>query len=268
MTAGRRLPLLALLLASVLCGCRHSNQSLENELRAKESLYRDAVAELKHVEAQNDALMRELGAIRHSTGPVLPPEIAGPTFGLKRISLGRGTGGYDNDGLPGDEALQVVVEPRDTEDHVVKVPGSLHITAIEVNPQGLKRPICWWSFTPEQLRPLWKQSLFSNGYIILVPWTAFPHSENVRVVAQFKLTDDRVFEADKDVKVRLLPFTPHAPSPVPTPTGGNPLIIPTRGTEAGPALRWSPSPLTGAVEIGRPEPLTGPPAPPSIFGDS
>ncbi len=274
MTAGRRTPLLCLLLPCVLvCGCRHNNQLLENELRAKEALYREALGDLKRIEAQNEALQRELGAVRTVPGAMLPPEIAAPIFGLKRIALGRGTGGYDSDNLPGDEALLVVVEPRDCDDHIVKVPGSLHLTAVEINGQGLKNPLCWWELTPEQLRPLWKQGLLSTGYSVILPWTVFPRCENVRVVAQFKLADGRVFEADKDVKVRLLPLAPAAPPaappapplpvlpmPAPVQPGPHSFILPSGGVQETP-LRWSPAPLTDAVDLGRPLPLAGPTAP-------
>src|SRR5260370_34266198 len=167
MPAGCRTLLLSLLLPCVLLGGCRRNDLVESELRKKDALYRESLLDLKRVEAQNDALLREIGAIRQAPPPgypPLPPEFASPTFGLKRITLGRGTGGYDNDNLPGDEALQVVVEPRDGDDHVVKVPASLHITAIEINTQGLKRPLCWWSLTPEQLRPNWKQGLLRTGY--------------------------------------------------------------------------------------------------------
>jgi hypothetical protein len=247
------LPFLSCLL---LCACRHNNnQLLENELRAKEALYRDTLQDLKRIEAQNEALQREVAA-RHA-GPPLPPEVAAPTFGLKRIALGRGTGGYDNDGLPGDEALQVIVEPRDGDDHVVKVPGTLHVSALEVTPQGLKQPLCWWTLTPEQLRPLWKQGLFSTGYAVILPWTAIPHSDTVRVVVQLKIADGRVFEADRDVKVRPLLHAPPAPTlPMPTPVQPGPtpsFVVPSSGV--GEPLRWTPAPLTNAVDLGRPLPI-------------
>ena len=100
MTAGRGTVLLALLVPCVvLCGCRR-NDLVESELRKKETVLRETQLELKRVEAQNDALQRELGAIRQDQAhgvPILPPEIASPLFGLKRVTLGRGTGGYDND---------------------------------------------------------------------------------------------------------------------------------------------------------------------------
>jgi len=261
MTAGRRTVLLALMLPGILlCGCRR-NDLVESELRKKDALYRESLLEMKRIEAQNDALMREIGAIRQSPPPgypPLPPPEAAPAFGLKRIALGRGTGGYDNDNLPGDEALQVVVEPRDGDDHTVKVPGSLHVTAVEIDAQGLKRPLCWWSFTPEQLRPTWKQGLLSTGYALVLPWTVFPQHDTVRVVAQFKLADGRCFEADKDVKVRLLPI---APRPHDGPAGPGPFVIPSAGVQdtSSTSLRWSPAP-PGSVRIGRPQPLSGPTA--------
>lgn len=269
MTAGRRTSFVCLLLScALLAGCRNPNQLLENELRTKEALYRESLHDLKRIEAQNEALMREIQALRHSPGPALPPEVAAPTFGLKRIALGRGTGGYDADGVPGDEALMVVIEPRDVDDHVVKVPGSLHVTAVEINSQGLKTPLCWWSLAPEQLRPLWKQGLLSTGYTVILPWTAYPRCETVRVVVQFKLLDGRVFEADKDVKVRVsassLPPAMPMPMPImPTPPqpGPTPFIMPSGGVQES-TLRWSPAPLIDAAELGRPLPVSPPPSRP------
>jgi len=256
MPAGRR-SLLFLLSCLALAGCRR-NDLVENELRHKEALLREAVADLKRTEAYNIALQREIQGLRSAENCPLPAEIAPSTFGLKRVVLARGTGGYDNDNLPGDEALQVVLEPRDIEDHVVKVPGSLQITAIEIDPHGLKQPLCWWAFAPEQLRPHWKQGLLSTGYSVVLPWTVFPNFETVRVVAQFKLIDGRCFETDKDVKVRLLPVgsrpTP-APAPAPTPAPApapevlpqpspNPFLIPSSsGYHPAPTseLRWLPA---------------------------
>jgi len=252
MTAGCRTALIALLLSSVfVAGCRR-NDLVENELRHKEALLRDAVQDLKRTEAYNEALQREVQALRQSGPLPLPPETASNAFGLKRIVLARGTGGHDSDNLPGDEALQVVVEPRDVEDHVVKVPGGLLVTAIEINPQGLKRALCWWALTPEQLRPHWKQGLLGAGYSVVLPWTVFPQHENVRVVAQFKLADGRIFEADKDLKVRLLPagsrpqeipvLPPPSPLPVPLPLNPSPFIVPSGGAQPAPAsgLQWMP----------------------------
>ena len=48
---------------------------------------------------------------------------------IKQIEFGRGTGGVDEDRNNNDELLQVVVEPKDTDGHTVKAPGTLHLQA-------------------------------------------------------------------------------------------------------------------------------------------
>src|SRR5437868_839597 len=122
MRVGYRLSWICFLLA--LAGCRNRDL-VENELRARDTQFREAVEELGRTEARNDALQREIEALRK--GAPVTPEQAAQTFGLKRIVLGRGTGGYDNDGLPGDEALQVLIAPHDQDEHTIKTPGTLHI---------------------------------------------------------------------------------------------------------------------------------------------
>src|SRR5437660_4351280 len=94
-------------------GC-HSNTSrdlLEAELRTREDDLREAKDELYRSQCENQALMREVAAVRQ--GGKLTPEQAARTYRLKQIALGRGTGGLDNDDCPGDEALQIIVEPKD-----------------------------------------------------------------------------------------------------------------------------------------------------------
>jgi hypothetical protein len=251
-----------LLLAPFLilsAGCRNKTDLVEAELRTRDAMYREAVEEQRRIEAHNFALQREIEAIRQ--GSKISPEHAAQTFSLKRIALGRATGGVDNDNVPGDEALQVVVEPRDGDDHTIKAPGMLQIGVLEISPQGVKTPLCSWDIPPEQLRQSWKQGLLSTGYSLTLPWRVLPATEQVRVVVRFILPDNRVFEADKDIKVRLVPGAaqrrlegmPDAPF-CPTPDMG-PLLVPTGRTSnssPNPATPWramAPAPLT----LGQPE---------------
>ena len=74
---------------------------VESELRTRESMYRDAVADQRRSEARIDALHREIEALRQ--GVRIPAEQAAQTFGLRRVTLGRSTGGVDHDNQPGDE---------------------------------------------------------------------------------------------------------------------------------------------------------------------
>src|SRR5207302_8908304 len=137
-----------------------------------------------------------------------------------------GTGGVDEDGCPGDEALEVVVEPRDADGHTIKAPGSVHVEALEISPEGLKVPLSSWDLTPEQVRHTWRSGLLSTGYFIVLPWKNWPSSEKLRVVAQFTLADGRLFEADKDITVRLSPLTRRKTAPLLNPVDGPPTIDP------------------------------------------
>src|SRR5205085_671081 len=143
------------------------NDLVENELRARDQQYREALGELHRVESHNDALRRENAALR--SGVVPPPEVAANVYGLKRIVLGRSTGGVDNDNAPGDELLQVWLEPRDGDDHTIKVPGLLQVCVLEFTTQGLKAPLSCWDVPPDKLGGMWQQGLLSVGYQVKLP---------------------------------------------------------------------------------------------------
>ncbi|MBI1832088.1 MAG: hypothetical protein HYR84_11630 [Planctomycetes bacterium] len=251
---------LPVLLASA--GCRNKTDVLEIELRTREHLYRDLLDDHKRSEARITALQMEVDALRK--GGKITPEQAASTYGLKRIVLGRSTGGVDNDGVPGDEALQVVVEPRDYDDHSIKAPGVLQIIVMETTPQGVKTPLSAWDISGDALRQSWKQGLLSTGYTLTLPWKQFPVHEQLRVVVRFVTPDQRVFEADRDIKVRLVPGAgmkrmeapkemPMMPAP-PAETG--PALVPTgRTTPAPHTAQWRPVELDRPVTIGRPTPI-------------
>ncbi len=261
--AGRRRFLAPLLFGSLfLAGCRN-RELVENELRARDTQYREALEELSRSETRTHALERELASLRE--GGALTPEQAAQASGLRRIVLGRLTGGYDNDGLPGDEALQVIIEPRDISDHSVQALGQAHVTALEVNLQGVKTPISSWTIGAEQLRQSWKQGLLSTGYYLILPWKVFPKSETVRVVVRLTTHDGRVYEADKDVRVRLVPsHVPALPPPLPPPMSlpealpsePSPVLVPALRPALPniPVGQWYVPPLEEAVELGRPIP--------------
>ena len=188
-----------------LAGCRSRCDLVEAELRTKDQTLREIREELFRSKAYNNALQNELAIVRQGTSYSLTPEQASQTYTLRSITLGRGTGGYDDDDQPGDEALQVVVEPHDPDGSVIKAPGTLRVQALEITEKGAKRPISTWLVTPDELRRSWRSGLLSTGYSLVLPWKTWPASEKVRVVVQLMLDDGRVYEAEKDVTVRLAP---------------------------------------------------------------
>jgi hypothetical protein len=221
-------PPFAFLLPFFLCllsaaGCRNCDL-VEAELRTRENAMHELRAELSRAEADNEALMRELTSIRHGSAAKITPELASQTYTLKQITLGRGTAGVDEDNCPGDEALQIVLEPRDSDGHTIKAPGSVHVEALEISPEGLKIPLSSWDLAPEQVRHTWRSGLLATGYFITLPWKNWPTSEKVRVIVRFTLVDGRVFEADKDITIRLTPAAHRKSVPPSDPADGAPSL--------------------------------------------
>jgi hypothetical protein len=265
MTAGRRLwlPCLCILLAAA--GCRHANQELlESELRTKEIQYRELLDEHEKSEHHSKALEREIEAIRR--GSKLSSEQAAQIYNLKRIVLGRLTGGQDTDKKSGDDALLLVVEPRDGADHVIKAPGRLTVWVLEITPEGVKKPFSTWEISSDELARSWKSGLLSSGYVLTLPWKSYPTSENLRVVARLVTPDGRAFEADKDIRIRLVPGADklrpapfekelNGPEILPRPLDGD-SRAPVRFGTVAPAGLWQAAPLDDAVKLQRPSPVT------------
>jgi hypothetical protein len=258
----------------LLSGCRSNCDLVEAELRVKER-------QIATLTETNQALQAELSALRGSPPrftpddpgtPVMPPAPAAAPAPIRSITLGRQTGGVDEDGKPGDEALRVQVEPRDADGHTVKVSGNLIVRVFEITPGGLKKPICSWQVGSEDVNRAWHNGLLSTGYAVTLPWKTWPATDRLRVVAQLSLADGRFFEAERDVSVRLPPAV-QRPATIDGPTVDDPrLDQPKKLDGAGesrlpnwanpwaktqPAAHWQTNrrPLSESVELLPPEPL-------------
>lgn len=216
---------MSLALLGGLTGCRGNKEcrdAVEQELRAREDDVRQLRADLDRSEFYNQALSKELSATRGQPGPDGVVEKPTERYPVRSIRLGRGTAGRPAD-CGGDDALVVQVEPIDCEGQTIKAPGCLYIEAVEINKEGLKRPLSSWDIPKDQLRYKWQSGLFNTGYVMTFPWKVAPCAEKIRVLARFTLVDGRVFEADKDITVRLMPehqrrVAPTLPEPTPGPT--------------------------------------------------
>ncbi len=218
------------------CKSNHRYDLIEAELRTRERELADTRASLD----QSRNLLRAYEAAQQRgsspTGPQ-PGGGGGVFLPVKEIAIGRGTGGIDEDGAPGDEGLLVVVVPKDEDGSAVKVPARALVAAWEITPAGLKNPIGSWNISADKLRPTWKSGLISTGYFIAVPWQTLPSTDRVRVAVRLITTDGRAYEADRDVSVHpprggsgnVLPYPqlggPGGPT-IPMPPGGRQPLFP------------------------------------------
>jgi hypothetical protein len=218
----------ALLLITAVGGC-HCCDRVETELRARENDVLQLREELDRCGIYNQALQQEVHALRGQLG--MPPDGQPPAaYPVQSLVLGRQTGGRSNDICPGDDALQVQVEPRDPEGQAIKAPGQLLIHAQEITKEGLKRPLSSWVVPPEALRKSWKNGLLTTGYLLNLPWKVWPSTEKLRVGVELQLSDGRVFAADRDVTVRL------------TPINQRPSVVPNTNTNAPAEPTFPPAP--------------------------
>jgi len=192
--------LLAVAIALLPTACRPNKRYdlLEAELRTRERELSDTRAQLEQAKNLNRAYVQQ------QQQPAVPVSANAPVYiPVKSLALARGTGGVDEDGVPGDEGLMVVVSPRDEDGAAVKVPARVEIAAWEMTPAGLKNPIGTWSLSPEKVRPTWRSGFISTGYFVAVPWQTYPSQEKVRVVVRLTTLDGRAFEADRDINVKV-----------------------------------------------------------------
>lgn len=247
----------SLLVLPLAAGCKSHNRYdlLEAELRTRERELADTRTQLD----QSRNLLRAYEAAQQrgaSPGPGPQPG-GGVYLAVKEIAIGRGTGGIDDDGQPGDEGLMVVIVPKDEDGSAVKVPARALVAAWEITPAGLKNPIGSWELSSDKLRRTWKSGLISTGYFVAVPWQTLPSTDRVRVAVRLITTDGRAYEADRDVYVK---------PPLPPRGGGNvlPYPQPAGPPSGGPGVPTMPAPPGGRVPLypERPPPGVPPTIPP------
>jgi len=216
---------------------------IEAELRTRERELSETRIALEQARNLNRAYAQQS---QSSPGVEVPGQSTPTYIPIKDITLARGTGGVDEDGILGDEGLMVVVLPRDGDGSAVKVPARVQIAAWEVNAAGIKTQIGNWEIPAEKVRPTWRQGFVSTGYFVGVPWQTFPSTEKVRVAVRLTTLDGRTFEADKDFFVRVCMSRIANPVANPTPTAIAPAMpIPA---PRGPREPLFPDPVPPGVE--------------------
>ncbi len=229
----------------------------------------------------NKALELEVRHLKGDVGPIPPgpgrPVL--PMLPVRSLTLGM-TGGSDSGSCPGDSALQVTLEPRDCDNHVVKVPGAARIIVLEISSEGTKKPLSEWDVSPEQLRKAWGKRLFGSGYTLILDWKVYPSTTKLRVIAKFLAADGREFEAEKDITIKLVPIDKRKlPEPAGTRTGPeedpflpsnpsnpNPPLPKKLGDPANPEKLPKPAPLDLGPQLPEPTPPESPSSDTSSWG--
>jgi len=131
----------------------------------------------------------------------------------------RRTGGMELDGQPGDDALSVLIEPRNAQGQFVARSAAISIVLLDPLQRGEEARFARWDFDRETTRRMLKPDGLDRGLYVRVPWPDVPPDvERLHLFVRYAADDGRVVEADREILVRppdLIAdrWTPRADSP-------------------------------------------------------
>ncbi len=194
--------------AAIFTGCKNNCELVERQNYQLEVALREARAEVARTHAYNSILEQQLSTFQPVPPPPPPPApgVRISSYPVKSITLTKQTGGINTDGHTGDDALQLVLEPKDADGHSAKTPGSLFVELSEINSDGSSKPVSNWLVPPEQMASRWRSGLFTNGYFVVLPWKTWPQSDKLKVAIKFAVPDGRTFEDQKNVTIKPRPL--------------------------------------------------------------
>ncbi|HEV3301150.1 MAG TPA: hypothetical protein VG055_15980 [Planctomycetaceae bacterium] len=211
-------------------GCASTGQLdiLESRLRRQEDAANQLQSQLAESQNQLQAAKRETVDLRTqiANGKKLAHAEQLTALGtVEGISLNKYlTGGLDRDGIPGDEMLSAVVAPADADGNLVKAPGTVVVTVLDLSKPEAQQRVGHWEFGPKDSESLWHSGFLGSGYVVRVPWQTLPESPTLLVHARLKTIDGRQFDTSQSIRINppkavaqaaAQPAAPQNPTPQP-----------------------------------------------------
>ncbi len=198
--------LVGAILVSAGCTSRGQMEILESRLRRQEDSINELHQQLKTTESQLEVARREARELKSqlASGRVKTARVEqiGALGQVEGITFNKFfTGGLDRDGKPGDEIFSAEIVPVDAEGNLVKVPGSLVLTVLDLSQPEDQQRLGRWEYSSEQSEHLWHSGFLGSGYVVRVPWQKVPQSPSLLVHARLKTVDGRQFDASQAIRI-------------------------------------------------------------------
>jgi hypothetical protein len=199
-----RLTLLSLVASLAAAGCAGPSQADANRRIAQ---LQQSLAAREHELAAQQATIAELNE-RLAEARAIGPEALQRIYYPEQLIIDRLTGGYDDDGRPGDEGVVVYLRPVDREGDTVKAAGEARIELYDLaNPPDANQ-IGTYTFSPEQLAKLWHGKLLTQHFTLKCPWPAGRAPSHAEVTVRAVFVDyltQRVISAQTACNIRRPP---------------------------------------------------------------
>lgn len=172
--------------AVMVAGCVAGQGDRVLELRAQNDQLTQQLDEAGHrlVEQQAalDSHAQQIETLQ-ALGSARLEKLVYPT----RLVIDRMSGGYDDDGLPGDDGVRVYLKPVDEAGDTLKLAGGITVELFDLgNPDGEHR-VGRVELDVDQVRGAWYGKLWTVHYTVQCPWSgpSAPGHREITVRATF-----------------------------------------------------------------------------------
>jgi len=176
------------------------------KLRRENTMLKEAVEAKDHKLAAQQAAIQELHK-RLAEATAITEEDLKKIFYPERLVIDTLSGGYNDDGQPGDDGVVVYLKPVDRDGDTLKVVGDIRIELYDLaSPPGENR-IGVYEVRADDVHQLWYGKFLTYHYTVKCPWQSGPprHRElTIRAMFVDYLTQ-RVITAQTTCNVNLAP---------------------------------------------------------------
>lgn len=188
-------------LLGVGCASSKNMEALESRLRVSEDRAIEAERALSEAQREIATLRDEVVLVREQAAGQGRVVSQGPRpTELAFVSLM--TGGVDEDGSPGDEAVRAIVQPIADETGPIRAEGELVVELLDISAPADDRVCGSWRFEGQELRDLWSAGLFSTGYELTLAPQNRPLPDGALLLARFTTPEGDQLEATHTLKLR------------------------------------------------------------------
>ena len=113
------------------------------------------------------------------------------------------TQGHDIDGLPGDEGLDLLIQPRSADGQVQLTTGQLTVSVIDPTQPAQRQRIGLWKFVESETELFFANNELGNyGILLHLPWDQqTPVNENLTVHVRFIPPSGQTFETTTQIQI-------------------------------------------------------------------
>lgn len=146
-------------------GCQPSLERLADE---NDALKRD----VRHLQQELTACQDRIGVLQEQVATLsrLGSERLRRLIYPVKIEIDRHSGGYDEDGRPGDDGIIVYVRPIDADGHVIKAAGDIYVQLWDLADTAAQGPIGEYVLDVDHARQAWYGRLMTHHFKVKCPW--------------------------------------------------------------------------------------------------